>query len=47
MRFIAALIGVAAVSGSLLAQGPGPRRDGNWSVTMELEVPGMPQGIRR
>jgi hypothetical protein len=26
-----------------LAQGPGPRRDGNWQVTMEMDMPGMPQ----
>jgi hypothetical protein len=32
-----------AMSVSLLAQGPGPRRDGNWQVTIEMEMPGMPQ----
>ena len=26
-----------------MAQGPGPRRDGNWQVTMEMDMPGMPQ----
>jgi hypothetical protein len=33
----------AAVSVSLLAQGP--RRDGNWEVTMTMEMAGMPQGM--
>ena len=28
---------------SATAQGPGPRRDGNWQVTMEMDMPGMPQ----
>jgi hypothetical protein len=23
----------------------GPRRDGNWQVTMEMNMPGMPQGM--
>jgi hypothetical protein len=36
----------AALSVSLLAQGPGgPRRDGNWEVTMTMDMPGMPQGM--
>ena len=37
----AALTLVATVSA--IAQGPGPRRDGNWQVTMEMDMPGMPQ----
>jgi hypothetical protein len=45
MRFLAALLSVAVVSGSLLAQTPGPRRDGNWQVTMEIDIPGMPQAM--
>ena len=44
MRFAAALMGAAALSGSLLAQVPGPRA-GNWQVTMEINIPGMPQGM--
>ncbi|HUR32729.1 MAG TPA: DUF3617 family protein [Vicinamibacterales bacterium] len=32
-----------ALSVSLLAQGP--RRDGNWEVTMTMDMPGMPQGM--
>jgi hypothetical protein len=45
MRFAVALICATAVSGSLLAQAPAPLRDGNWQVTMELDIPGMPQGM--
>ena len=44
MRFAAALISAAAVSGSLLAQVPGPRA-GNWQITMEISIPGMPHGM--
>jgi hypothetical protein len=39
----AAAAGVLALTATLVAQGPGPRRDGNWEVTMEIEMPGMPQ----
>ena len=38
---VAALTLVVTVSA--IAQGPGPRRDGNWQVTMEMDMPGMPQ----
>jgi hypothetical protein len=34
---------VTGLSMSLLAQGP--RRDGNWEVTIEMDMPGMPQGV--
>jgi hypothetical protein len=34
---------IVFVTLSVMAQGPGPRRDGNWQVTMEMEMPGMPQ----
>ena len=34
---------VAALSASLPAQGP--RRDGNWEITMTMDMPGMPQGM--
>jgi len=45
MRLRATLVFAAAlaVSTSLLAQGP--RRDGNWEVTMKMEMPGMPMAI--
>src|SRR4051794_39832422 len=39
---VAAGVG-AVLSVSLLAQGP--RRDGNWEVTMTMEMAGMPQGM--
>ena len=38
---IAALL---AASVSLAAQA-GPRRDGNWEVTVQMEMPNMPQGM--
>jgi hypothetical protein len=34
---------VSVVSGTLLAQGP--RRDGNWEITITMDMPGMPQGM--
>jgi Protein of unknown function (DUF3617) len=40
--FIALTIGLSA---SLLAQHAGPRRDGRWEVKMEMDMPGMPQGM--
>ena len=48
MRVLAAGLAacaVAALSVSVVAQGPGPRRDGNWEVTMTMDMPGMPQGM--
>ena len=36
--------GVVALSLAVSAQS-GPRRDGNWEVTMEMDMPGMPQGM--
>jgi len=30
----------------VFAQGPsGPRRDGNWEVTVQMDIPGMPAGM--
>ena len=37
------LAGVFACSSLMFAQGAGPRRDGNWQVTMEMDMAGMPQ----
>ena len=37
------LVAAAVLSASLLAQGP--RRDGNWEITMTMDMPGMPQGM--
>lgn len=42
-RMLAAAI-VAALSVPVLAQS-GPRRDGNWEVTVEMSMPGMPAGM--
>lgn len=33
---------VLALAAGAAAQGPGPRRDGNWEVTMEMQMPNMP-----
>ncbi|MQA30073.1 MAG: DUF3617 family protein [Luteitalea sp.] len=37
------LVGAVAFCSSMAAQGEGPRRDGNWQVTVEMDMPGMPQ----
>ena len=39
------LAGAVALSSSVFAQGEGPRVDGNWQVTMETQMPGMPTGM--
>jgi len=47
MKGLAAGLGVAlcaALSVTVLAQA-GPRRDGNWEITMTMDMPGMPQGM--
>jgi Protein of unknown function (DUF3617) len=33
---------IVACSAAVFAQGPGPRRDGNWDVTIEMQMPNMP-----
>jgi hypothetical protein len=33
---------VAALVGSVAALAQGPRRDGKWEVTMQMEMPGLP-----
>jgi hypothetical protein len=45
MRVIdrAVLAAVLVLSAPLVAHGQGPRRDGNWQVTMEMDMVGMPQ----
>lgn len=44
MKWMPAAVIVAAMSMPVLAQN-GPRRDGNWEVTMEMSMPGMPAGM--
>ncbi len=45
MRIVQAVMVVAALgcSAVLGAQGSGPRRDGNWQITTQMEMPGLPQ----
>jgi Protein of unknown function (DUF3617) len=43
MRLLIGAAVVMLVSVTLTAQGP--RRDGNWEVTMTMDMPGMPQGM--
>lgn len=38
---LAAVAAVAVASAAVLAQ-TSPRRDGNWQITVEMEMPGMP-----
>ena len=42
-RFAVTLIFVGTVAALALAQGP--RRDGEWEVKMEMNMPGMPAGM--
>lgn len=42
---VALLAGVVASAATVLAQPGGPRRDGNWEVTVEMQMPNMPAGI--
>jgi len=44
MRYPGALICAAALSSSLLAQGAA-RRDGNWQINLEIDIPGLPQAM--
>jgi hypothetical protein len=51
MRFrsIAVAAALAAMSAIAVAQGPGPRRDGNWEIKMTMDmsgVPNMPAGMQ-
>jgi hypothetical protein len=40
LRVLGGVAGALAISVALSAQGP--RRDGNWEITTEMEMPGMP-----
>jgi len=41
-RLMLALVVVCVAALPMLAQGPGPRRDGKWEVKMEMDMPDMP-----
>ena len=43
LAFTSGAVVILFVTLSATAEGPGPRRDGNWQVTMEMDMPGMPQ----
>lgn len=46
MTFALVSASLLACSLPLFAQGPGgPRRDGNWEVTVQMDMPGMPAGV--
>ena len=40
-----AVFATALVALSIAAFAQGPRRDGNWEVQMQMEMPGMPSGM--
>lgn len=41
----AALIAIVAAGSAALVAQSGPRRDGNWEVTIEMAMPNMPAGM--
>jgi hypothetical protein len=46
MKVLSAGVCAIAVAASVTLFGQaGPRRDGNWEVTMQMDMPGMPQGM--
>ena len=45
MRYGLIVVAIALLGTALLAQGSGPRRDGNWEVTIEMQMPGMPMNM--
>jgi hypothetical protein len=48
MKHLAAVGFMAAIVASavcLFAQPSGPRRDGNWEITIEMQMPNMPAGM--
>jgi hypothetical protein len=36
---------LASAAAAVFAQAGGPRRDGNWEVTIEMQMPNMPAGM--
>lgn len=47
MKIACALVSASVLAMSLpvFAQAGGPRRDGNWQITVQMEMPGMPAGM--
>ena len=45
MTIRTASVATALLALSIAAFAQGPRRDGNWEVKMEMEMPGMPAGL--
>src|SRR5438128_2627074 len=43
-RIAATLVAIASICAAAFAQGP--RRDGKWEVTMEMDMPGMPMKMQ-
>lgn len=41
-RFQAGLVALVVAGTAVLAAQAGPRRDGNWEITVEMQMPGMP-----
>ena len=45
MRYAWVIAGTLAMGAALWAQGAGARRDGNWEVKVEMQMPGMPMTL--
>ena len=45
LRTLAACAAAVGLSATVLAQGPGVRRDGQWEVNVEMNMPGMPMAM--
>src|SRR5262245_53966925 len=45
-RAAVTVVALLAIYAAAFAQGPGPRRDGKWEVTIEMDVPGMPMQMQ-
>jgi hypothetical protein len=45
MRYALVLAATIVMGAAIWAQGSGPRRDGNWEVKIEMQMPGMPMAM--